>query len=129
MVEIFKKPLGGTILVIIGVLGSVTEVYAEERMLANDEIQTLLAGNSLKGSWGGSGYCQYFDTRGNTTYQFKGQPATFGRWFVKNNQYCSTWPPSTSVSCYDVVQDDKKIIWKPGPENSAVVVKGKYANC
>jgi hypothetical protein len=67
--------------------------------LTGDEIQSTLAGQTLSYA---EGVTQNFDASGVTHY-FSGRPST-GRWAVREDRYCSTWPPSELWACYDVLQ-------------------------
>ncbi|WP_170759325.1 hypothetical protein [Ruegeria lacuscaerulensis] len=71
----------------------------EFRQLTGDEILAALAGQKLDY---GDGVWQSFDETMQTQY-FSGRPNT-GRWAVRDDQYCSIWPPSDFWACYDVQQ-------------------------
>ena len=59
-----------------------------------------------------NGIWQLFRTDGQTLYVSGdgGGAQSWGTWFVqdgeKGGQYCSTWPPSTHATCYDVTRSD-----------------------
>ena len=54
---------------------------------------------------------QYFDRSGRTPY-WDGKRLTQGSWQALGNKYCSVWPPSSGVSCYEVYRtDDGQIVW------------------
>ncbi|WP_170468612.1 hypothetical protein [Ruegeria arenilitoris] len=73
---------------------------AEEfRPLTGDEILTALSGQKLDY---GEGIWQTFDDTMLTQY-FSGRPSA-GRWAVREDRYCSLWPPSDLWACYDVQQ-------------------------
>jgi hypothetical protein len=44
---------------------------------------------------------QNFLDDGRTLYQVT-NATSWGKWWVAGGQYCSSWPPSESVSCYDI---------------------------
>ncbi|WP_170770446.1 hypothetical protein [Ruegeria lacuscaerulensis] len=67
--------------------------------LTGNEIVSALTGQKLSY---GEGVWQTFDASGATQY-FSGRPSS-GRWAVRGDQYCSTWPPSGLWACYDVLQ-------------------------
>lgn len=73
---------------------------AEEfRALTGDEILSALTGKKLDY---GDGVWQTFDDMMLTQY-FAGRPSA-GRWAVREDRYCSLWPPSDLWACYDVQQ-------------------------
>lgn len=65
--------------------------------LSGEEILSALAGKKLEY---GSGVWQVFEASMTTQY-FSGGPSV-GRWAVRGDQYCSTWPPADLWACYDV---------------------------
>ena len=73
---------------------------AEEfRKLSGDEILAALTGQKLDY---GEGVWQTFSDTMSTQY-FSGRPSA-GRWAVREDRYCSVWPPSDLWGCYDVQQ-------------------------
>ena len=76
----------------------------EFQRLSGDDILTALTGQKLdygKGAW------QTFDDTMLTQY-FSGRPSS-GRWAVREDRYCSLWPPSDLWACYDVLQSGRVI--------------------
>lgn len=99
---------------------------AAERKLTGEEIQKLLAGNSVHGMWGTSEYKSYFGADGTTVYHAKGRDASTGRWRTTATQYCSTW--NDHESCYDLYMDGNTLIWyvaETGHRYPSTVVKGQ----
>ena len=47
---------------------------------------------------------QDFRKSGRTLYTHKGRES-WGYWAVRDDQYCSVWPPSEIWACYDVSQN------------------------
>ncbi len=75
-------------------------VAAEDfQTLSGDEILAALTGKKLGY---GDGIWQTFDEAGLTQY-FSGGPSA-GRWAVREDRYCSLWPPSDLWACYDVLK-------------------------
>ncbi|WP_171234522.1 hypothetical protein [Ruegeria sp. HKCCA6837] len=72
--------------------------------LSGEEILAALTGQKLEY---GSGVWQTFDTSMVTQY-FSGGPSA-GRWVVREDQYCSIWPPSDLWACYDVFRNEDTI--------------------
>jgi hypothetical protein len=80
-------------------------LLAEEfRTLSGDEILAALSGQKLSY---GDGIWQTFDDAMLTQY-FSGGPSS-GRWAVRDDRYCSLWPPSNLWACYDVQQNGETI--------------------
>ncbi len=72
----------------------------EFRTLTGDEILSALADQKLDY---GNGVWQTFDKAMLTQYFAGGHSA--GRWSVRDDRYCSLWPPSDLWACYDVHQN------------------------
>lgn len=72
--------------------------------LTGDEIRAALTGKKLDY---GEGISQTFDSSMSTQY-FSGSPSS-GRWAVRQDRYCSQWPPSDLWACYDVFQSGETI--------------------
>lgn len=88
---------------------------AQEQLLQAPEIISLLANQKVKGE----DFEQSFgDPTGHasasTTY-WQGGNASFGRWRVEGDAYCSQWPPTEFWTCYKVATYDenalKHVIW------------------
>lgn len=74
------------------------------RALTGDEILDALTGQRLDY---GNGVWQTFDENMLTQY-FSGR-ASSGCWAVREDRYCSLWPPSDRWACYDVLQSGDTI--------------------
>ena len=72
-------------------------VAAGETRLNGDEILSTLTGATVVYE----GARQVFHASGVTDYTTD-RPSQ-GRWAVRAGQYCSTWPPSDTWACYDVL--------------------------
>lgn len=80
-------------------------LQAEEfRTLNGEQILAALTGQKLDY---GQGVWQTFDDTMLTQY-FSGRPSA-GRWAVREDRYCSLWPPSDLWACYDVQQSGRVI--------------------
>jgi len=77
-------------------------VAAEERIVQGPEIISLLANQTVNGD---SFEQSFGDPTGHdnasTTY-WEGKNASFGRWRIEGDEYCSQWPPSEFWTCYKV---------------------------
>ncbi|WP_284163155.1 hypothetical protein [Frigidibacter sp. SD6-1] len=61
-----------------------------------------------------SGATQDFGEDGSTRYT--GGGPTMGQWRVRDDQYCSVWPPAGTWTCYDVERSaDGKSLRFTGP--------------
>jgi hypothetical protein len=100
---------------------------AAEQTLKGPEIQALLAGNSVHGTWGSTEYWSYFDADGSTLYRTS-RGIDRGQWRVKGDQYCSVWPQS-GESCYGLARDGDRLIWltSEGKRYPSDVIAGKAA--
>ena len=81
------------------------------------ELRSLLSGNTMRGTWAGRPYTQYFDPNGQTRYQEDARQLEHGRWRVnQRGQYCSVWPPSDRWVCYNVRVAGQHIFWQSGDD-------------
>lgn len=98
---------------------------AGEVRLDNDEILEAITDKTA--IYTGGEIFQYFDPNGRTPYWDRGN-LTHGTWSANGNKYCSIWPPSNAVSCYEVYRDDEnQIIWigSRGDRYVAKMVNGR----
>ncbi|WP_350336004.1 hypothetical protein [Coralliovum pocilloporae] len=80
--------------------------HAETAFLDGPTIDRALRGNTVKGTRpNGTPWSQYFAESGRTQYREGGAAVQTGRWEVRDNQYCSKWPPSNVWSCYQIKGD------------------------
>lgn len=109
MNDIFRRTISW--FVILSALVALPAIAAEA--MSNEEIRASFAGNTLDGVWGPSKtpYKQFFDANGSTTYVEAGGRPSQGRWWTRNNTYCSSWPPSSAESCYEVRRDGDTFLW------------------
>lgn len=118
-------------LIAVFFVAAITPAYslADPSPMTQAEFETLIAGNSIVGVWGEAEYRQYFHNSGSTTYVERGGSPSQGYWRIDSGgRYCSTWPPSSHESCYDVERDGDELIWHvPSTEltYSSIVVTGK----
>lgn len=60
--------------------------------------ERTIGGSSSHGAWK-----QYFKRSGYTSYkELASMRVSEGRWAIKDDQYCSPWPPSRTWDCYHV---------------------------
>lgn len=75
--------------------------------LTAPEIKTLLAGNTITGTWSDTGYRQYFNTDGTTVYISDEGRVENGQWRLntETNDYESWWR-STGWTPYAMVRTE-----------------------
>lgn len=102
-------------LLVFSVLSS-SYAYGESgKALSGSQIHTLLSDARVKGA----DFEQSFGTpKGEiaaSTAYWQGKNASYGKWRVTGDAYCSQWQQDGSWSCYDVFshkqQDEVHIIW------------------
>ncbi|MBE0454565.1 hypothetical protein [Roseovarius autotrophicus] len=84
--------------------------------LSASEIEALLSGNTIVGTWSGTAYRQYFATDGTTVYVPDGGKPDEGRWRTnpQTNDYESWWR-STGWTPYALVRTDAgSLAWVNG---------------
>lgn len=83
--------------------------------LSCTQIETLLGGNTLVGTWAGAGYRQYFGDGGFTMYVPDGGQADQGKWRANHDtgQYESWWR-MTGWTPYTVVMTNDGYAWVNG---------------
>jgi hypothetical protein len=88
-------------------LMSVPAAQAEERPLTGDEIRDMLTDKEIIGTSGsGRETRQSFSRTGRTGYN--DGHLSWGYWDVRDDQYCSQWPPQQNWVCYDMA------VWQDG---------------
>ncbi|WP_306113140.1 MULTISPECIES: hypothetical protein [unclassified Roseovarius] len=94
------------------------------------QIQHLLSGNTIKGSWSGADYTQYFDQSGFTVYIEAGRPPSRGKWRVREDtdQYDSWWE-NTGWTPYTVMMTNDGYAWvNRGELEPFEILEGKQAD-
>ena len=76
------------------------------------EIKTFLIGNTIRGTWLGNEYRQYFNPDGSTIYATRKAQSALGKWRVneKTNEYESWWE-RTEWSAYRITRDGDQFFW------------------
>lgn len=77
------------------------------------ELETLLSGNTIFGTWSGNEYTQYFREDGMTVYIPTGRQPDIGKWRVNpdTDQYESWWEQS-GWARYTVIRTEDGYTWK-----------------
>lgn len=80
---------------------------AAEVRLSAAEIEAVLAGNTIVGTWSGTPYRQYYGTDGSTIYVPEGRTPDEGRWRTdpETDMYDSWWE-STGWTPYALVRTE-----------------------
>jgi len=96
-------------------------IWAEDwQVLTGGEIQIALEGRRLVYD---SGARQEFRTSGRTLYNAGSD--SWGYWEVRNDQYCSVWPPSDLWACYGLEVKPPAIRFVGSGSD---VTEGRYVN-
>lgn len=93
--------------------GLATVSQAGERPLVGTEIRAILTDATAITPKDGGEIIQVFYSDRRTFYQ--DERPSWGLWEIRNDQYCSNWPPSASWVCYDMFaweQDGRQwVVW------------------
>ncbi len=83
--------------------------------LTAPQIEALLSGNTIKGTWSGAAYSQYYSGTGKTVYMPEGGRPDEGRWRANagTDQYESWWR-STGWTPYTVIATNDGFAWVNG---------------
>ncbi|WP_419914120.1 hypothetical protein [Hoeflea sp.] len=105
------------VVAILALMLATSPASAEAQRLTGDEISELLPG--IIASTNATN--QTFERNGDTGFTQDGRTRS-GRWRVRDDFYCSLWPPSDAWRCYEVHLEASgsdapdRIIWVD-PEN------------
>ncbi|GAB5467682.1 MAG: hypothetical protein Kilf2KO_07120 [Rhodospirillales bacterium] len=99
---------------------------AEEEILGHPLVE-LIRGRSIRGTWNGTPYTQFFGDTGRTAYQAEGAPVEWGTWHLGDTgNYCSRWERG-GLSCYRVFKTGDTYYWEAangGPRHPFTVHDG-----
>ncbi len=89
-------------------------------------ISAALDGKTIGGERGGKTWVQTFDAAGVTVYAAAGEAASEGRWRVREDRFCSQWPPAPAWVCYDLFRDGDVVVFigENGEEWTARITGG-----
>ncbi|MDA5093890.1 hypothetical protein O2N63_07300 [Aliiroseovarius sp. KMU-50] len=76
--------------------------------VSGKEIRTLLTDAQVDYIGKDESAWQFFHADGRTLYGV-GSSESWGRWSVREDQYCSTWPPSSHESCYEMTRQGNTV--------------------
>ncbi len=97
---------------------------AELARLDGAGITAALAGKTISGERAGKAWVQTFDAAGVTVYTAAGEAASEGRWRVRDDRFCSQWPPSPAWVCYDLFRDGDVVVFVGDGEEWPARIKG-----
>ncbi|WP_317056224.1 hypothetical protein [Roseovarius rhodophyticola] len=121
MVISLTKPTAALSVTVCLAAGALAEDSA--KVLSASEIDLLLRGNTIEGTWSGSTYTQYFGEDGQTVYLEENRRPDVGRWRVNSEteQYESWWE-QTGWTAYTVLETEGGFAWKRGDGHELFVV-------
>ena len=86
---------------------------AEDRLILGHELVQLLEGRSIRGTWNGRDYVQWFGPTGRTAYKPLGGLTEWGNWHLGDTgNYCARWEHGR-LTCYQVILRDATYYWRP----------------
>lgn len=94
------------------------------------QIEALLSGNTIRGTWNGAPYTQFFDPNGLTVYLPEGGRPDQGKWRVnaETDQYESWWE-RTNWTGYAIMATNDGYAWASrGALQPFEVFEGKQVN-
>jgi hypothetical protein len=90
---------------------AISAAHADLKPLDGAGIAAALDGKTISGERGGKAWVQTFDAAGVTVYTAAGEAASEGRWRVREDRFCSQWPPSPAWACYDMFADGDVVVF------------------
>jgi len=122
-----RRVILAALLLALLTIGAGSSARAQDLVpLTGAEIATLLAGNSIEGTWGPSHFRSYFAPDGTTLYQPQGQQPEQGHWKVAGDQYCSV--ADEGDVCFNLYRDGEDLVWEDpnsGKRFPSNVIQGK----
>lgn len=100
-------------LALVGITAS--PLFAAEKQLSTEEINTLLTGATVKGVHYGVETRQYFSESGLTLWIKEGdEKPSEARYKIEDEQYCSSWTGlwnEEEYGCFNIALDDEQNIY------------------
>ena len=90
---------------------ALSAAHADLKRLDGTGISAVLDGKTISGERDGKAWVQTFDAGGVTLYTAAGEAASEGRWRVRDDRYCSQWPPAPAWVCYDMFRDGDVVVF------------------
>ncbi len=93
-----KIPLWAALSVMMGHMA-----VAQDTQLSGSEITALLGDHSLYA--GSNGEIEQIFQKQGLTFYLQNKASSQGTWRVRDNLYCSIWPPNPAESCFTVLRN------------------------
>lgn len=90
---------------------ALSAAHADLKRLDGAGIAAALDGKTISGERGGRAWVQSFDAAGVTLYSAAGEAESEGRWQVREDRYCSQWPPAPAWVCHDMFRDGDVVVF------------------
>ena len=90
---------------------AISVTYADLKRLDGAGIAAALDGKTISGERDGKAWVQTFDAGGVTVNTAAGDAASEGRWRVREDRFCSQWPPAPAWACYDMFRDGDVVVF------------------
>ena len=105
---------------------AVSVAHADLKRLDGAGIAAALDGKTISGERDGKAWVQTFDAAGLTVYTAAGEAASEGHWRVREERFCSQWPPAPAWVCYDMFGDGDVVVFvgEDGVERPARITGG-----
>ena len=97
--------------ILAGSILAASPARAEPERMDGAAIAAALDGQTISGERDGKAWVQTFDEGGVTVYTAAGEAASEGRWRVREDRYCSQWPPSPAWACHDMFRDGDVVVF------------------
>ena len=90
---------------------AISVAHADLKRMDGVGIAAALDGKTISGERDGKAWVQTFDAAGVTVYTAAGEAASEGRWRVREDRFCSQWPPAPAWVCYDMFRDGDVVVF------------------
>ena len=104
---------------------AIPAAHADLNRMDDAGIAAALDGKTISGERDGKAWVQTFDAAG-VTVPVVGGAASEGRWRVREDRFCSQWPPAPAWVCYDMFRDGDVVVFvgEDGEEWPARITSG-----
>jgi hypothetical protein len=83
--------------------------FGWEQICSGEQIKATLSGHEIKGIWEGKKYTQTYHKDGSTIYKQENESSFSGKWYVKENKYCSNF--GYGERCYQIGREGNRFYW------------------
>ena len=90
---------------------AIPAAHADLKRMDGAGIAAALDNKTISGERNGKAWVQTFDAAGVTVYTAAGDAASEGRWRVREDRFCSQWPPAPAWVCYDMFRDGDVVVF------------------